>query len=781
MNLFANHEDWNRHLKLALILWTLLISLSLLLNLWLLDRHSQANALAAARANINKDIAFRKWGSAHGGVYVKPSAHTPPNPYLKVPQRDVVTRDGVSLTLMNPAYMLREMQHDFPSEYGIRSRITSLKPLNPINAPDPWEKRALLAFEQGQRDEIVEMVEADGQAELRLLRPFMTDASCLKCHARQGYRLNDVRGGIGTAVSMAPYLAQQRSHALIFATTHGLLWLVGLGGILVVRRRELRHESRHESQRKDNEQRLTWALDATGEGVWDWDIRSGMVHHNARWCRTLGLDDGFLHHPMDVFSERVHPDDRAAVMACIEICLAKSETYLSRHRLRHADGHYLWVRDRGNVVMRDAQGQPLRMVGSFTDITGEVKNEHELALYRDHLEKLVSERTAQLEAARGEAERLAGVKTEFLANMSHEIRTPLNVVLGYAQAGQRECYRRKVQGYFDRILDAGELLLGVINDILDFSKIEAGKLAVERMSIDLVGAVERAEILVAPRAREKGLTWHIDYAPDLPQGCLGDGLRLTQVLVNLLTNAVKFTERGEVSLSVRCEGGALFFAVADTGIGMSAAQQAHLFQPFVQADTSTTRRFGGTGLGLAISHRLAELMGGEISVSSQPGQGSIFTLRVPYVAAQVPRSEQAAPRREGPRLQGVSILVAEDNAFNQEVLAELLAPENPTLVFVDNGQQAVEQVAAHPGGFDAVLMDIQMPVMDGYEATRCILAGAHAPPIIGLTAHALAEEHARILAVGMVAHLTKPVKEDELVSAILQAMQAMQARQGEQR
>ncbi|MDD5296782.1 MAG: ATP-binding protein [Rhodocyclaceae bacterium] len=237
--------------------------------------------------------------------------------------------------------------------------------------------------------------------------------------------------------------------------------------------------------------------------------------------------------------------------------------------------------------------------------------------------------------------------------------------------------------------------------------------------------------------------------------------------MNLLSNATKFTERGGILLAARRDGKQLVFSVSDTGLGMDEAQQARLFTAFEQADSSTTRRSGGTGLGLAISRRLAEMMGGDITVNGSPGQGSRFTLCLPYAPAEPPARIEAPAPMIGPRLAGLSILVAEDNEVNQAVLAELLAPDRPRLEFVDDGSSAVEKMMAAPQAFDLILMDIQMPEMDGYEATRRILALAPAMPIIGLTAHALAEERDKILTAGMVAHVAKPVQTEELVAAIL--------------
>ena len=411
----------------------------------------------------------------------------------------------------------------------------------------------------------------------------------------------------------------------------------------------------------------------------------------------------------------------------------------------------------------------IQIIASVVDITERKALEAELRTHRDRLEDLVTERTAELVAARGEAERLAQIKSEFLANMSHEIRTPLNAVLGLARIGARDSALRTTQETFVRILDAGEHLLGVINDILDISRIEAGKLSVEALPFQLPAVVGNASSFVVGAAKQKGLVCKVEQAHDLPEWVAGDAHRLQQILVNLLSNAVKFTERGEVRLSVTQQQDNTCFEVVDTGIGMTGEQVARIFAPFEQADSSTTRRYGGTGLGLAISRNLANLMGGEITVASTPGAGSRFTLRLCLPATEAPRCEPAgegAPA--GRRLAGLRMLAAEDVEINRLILEDLLAHEGADVVFAEHGRQAIDRLQeAGVAAFDVVLMDVQMPVMDGLEATRCVLELAPGLPVIGLTAHALAEERQRCLAAGMVEHVTKPIDADELVDAIL--------------
>ncbi|MDD5298074.1 MAG: PAS domain S-box protein [Rhodocyclaceae bacterium] len=373
------------------------------------------------------------------------------------------------------------------------------------------------------------------------------------------------------------------------------------------------------------------------------------------------------------------------------------------------------------------------------------------------------------------AENLARMRSEFLANMSHEIRTPLNGVLGFAQIGHRNSQDSdKARNAFARILSSGTLLLKIIDDILDFSKIEAGKLNVEQTETSPVEVVNHAIDLVRERARGKNLDLRIEFATDLPRTCLSDPLRLGQILLNLLSNAVKFTEEGGITLSVQPRNDELVFRISDTGIGMSEEQMGQLFNPFQQADGSTTRRFGGTGLGLAISKRLLELMGGDIRVESQVGVGTRFEFWLPLVRSAAPGSGEspgqiAAGVPDEKPLTGMSILAAEDDLVNQMVLEETLTEAGAHVVMAANGREAVERVICDgPDAYQIVLMDLQMPEMDGYEATRRILALVPDMPIIGQSALALEEEGAKCVEVGMIALVAKPTAPAALVSLLLQ-------------
>ncbi|GAA4249722.1 hybrid sensor histidine kinase/response regulator [Azospirillum formosense] len=395
----------------------------------------------------------------------------------------------------------------------------------------------------------------------------------------------------------------------------------------------------------------------------------------------------------------------------------------------------------------------------------------------------IARRQQQVEEARHRAEEASRAKGDFLANMSHEIRTPMNAILGLSHLALRAGPPPRQRGYLTRIRASATALLGIINDILDVSKIEAGMLTLERVPFDLSAVLDMVAGTAALSAEEKGLALRLEIAPDVPTALLGDPLRLGQVLLNLVNNAVKFTESGSVVLGVtaaeRTAGeteAELRFAVRDTGIGMTAEQVARLFQPFAQADSSTTRRYGGTGLGLAISRRLAVMMGGGIVVDSAPGLGSTFRFTVAVGvqdgAATALPAALADPGLAGLQvdepLRGLRVLVADDNAVNRLVARELLEDAGLAVTAVGSGGEAV-RLALEPGaGYAALLTDVQMPDMDGFAVARAIRRQCSPDrlPIIAMTAHALEEERRRCLDAGMDDHIAKPVEPHRLVAVL---------------
>ncbi|MUM76558.1 response regulator [Pseudodesulfovibrio sp. F-1] len=462
-----------------------------------------------------------------------------------------------------------------------------------------------------------------------------------------------------------------------------------------------------------------------------------------------------------------------------------------------------WTDARGRTFhlqcspMTDSSGERMIMVLGI-DITDRKRAEDALKIAHDRSEDKVRLRTRELERANAEltskstrlvaamkkADAATRAKSAFLANMSHEIRTPLNAVLGMAELALRVDDPTRKNECLSRVLEAGTSLLTVINDILDFSKIEARKLALERIDFDVREVLRTALDMHRLHAADKGLVLVAEVAGEVPRAIVGDPGRLRQVLVNLVANAVKFTEAGGVTVRIGVAQGrdpaateeslTLEFAVSDTGIGIPRKKRRAIFKSFLQADDSITRKHGGTGLGLAICKLLVELMGGVLAVESEEGRGSTFSFAVRFgvgdpEALEADRAEvEAAPPRPGLR-----VLLADDNALNRSLALDLLAEKGYEAVAVENGAQALEAVRSQR--FDLVLMDVQMPVMDGITATRAIRdpgSGALDPqvPIVALTAHALKGDRERFLGAGMNGYIAKPIRIDDFYATVAAAV-----------
>jgi len=649
----------------------------------------------------------------------------------------------------------------------------------------------------------------------------------------------------------------------------------------------------------NSQERYMLAERAVNDGIWDWNIVTHEYYLSPRWNTILGYGDGELPNVESIFFELIHPEDKARASQAFKRHLEHNERYAAEIRLRHKDGSYRWVLDRGEAL-RDESGNPVRMIGSITDITERKAAEAELIEYREHLESLVAMATTEVQAivqtavngvisidasgairvfnpaaerlfgwkaeevlgknvsllmpepfasehdnyiqrflqtnqakilgmerevvarrkdggvfpanlavghgiisegrhifvgfiaditqqkqveqelrqAKEAAEAAAKAKANFLANMSHEIRTPMNTIIGFAEVAlQNSALPADAREHVRTILSSARHLLNVINDILDFSKIEAGKVELESVCFNLPFAVQETLQTIGLRASEKGLKIELHITPELPQFFSGDPNRLRQVILNLVGNAVKFTETGTITVSIqRAEGeDMLHFAISDTGIGMTAEQTEKIFDSFSQADTTTSRRFGGTGLGTTISKQIVEMMGGRIWVESKLGVGSTFhfTIRLPETSQQESCLYQEHSQQTldyfSPR--AFKVLLAEDIEANATLARLRLEQQGHQVIWVKNGQEAVD--AFEQGDFDLILMDLQMPVLDGINATRRIRqleqGGRQRIPILALTASVLQHEMAQCTEAGMDAIVGKPID----INQLLEQMEAL--------
>ena len=430
------------------------------------------------------------------------------------------------------------------------------------------------------------------------------------------------------------------------------------------------------------------------------------------------------------------------------------------------------------TALRDAQDSIIGYLLIGTDNTARKQLADELEQHRHHLEDLVLSRTTELAESRDAAEAASRAKSMFLANMSHELRTPMNGIMGMTDLALRLATDPIQIDWLAKAAQASRHLLAIISDVLDIAQIEANKLTLEEKTFSLARTVDESVRVLEAQAFAKGLRLSRQINPSTPDRLCGDALRLKQILLNLVGNAIKFSDHGNVEISVRAsedDGHSLLLRVevSDQGIGLSAEQQSRLFQVFSQADGSSTRKYGGSGLGLAISRRLARLMGGDVGVTSQLGVGSTFwmTARLKHALGETSHAGPTAePLREilTLRFPGLRILVVEDDAISQAVARGLLEDAGFVVDIASHGQDAVER--ARTTSYALILMDMKMPVMDGVQATRAIRAipGQATVPILAMTANALAEDRDSCLAAGMNGHISKPVEPDVLYSTLMQ-------------
>jgi len=578
--------------------------------------------------------------------------------------------------------------------------------------------------------------------------------------------------------------------------------------------RDIRERVEAEKARKESELRFELALDGSNDGFWDWKrVSSDEQWWSPKFYELLGYQPEEIPAAWTSLMGMAHADDREALVAGMEEHLAGLSLLDQELRLCCKDGGYRWFRFRGQAVS-DERGGLARIAGSLGDVDVRHRTQEDLRRHALQLQEAKSavERTAadlvrsmaELDESRQKAEMATHSKSEFLANMSHEIRTPMTSIMGFADllldASTPPEERR---AHLLTIRRNGEHLLALINDILDLSKVEAGRVELERIEFAPVDVLEDVRALMKAKLQEKRLALGIDFETQIPRSIRSDPVRLRQILVNLVGNAIKFTELGGIRvvagyLPANEENEARFYVrVCDSGIGMTEEQVGRLFQPFVQADTSTTRRFGGTGLGLTIARRLAQMMGGDIYVQSQPDRGSTFTVEIalqedcsrklydPRASRQFPHTPAKVAGTDAPAidLRGMRILLAEDGRDNQRLITLLLERAGAEVVLAANGRIACDraldqQRAGSP--FDVILMDMQMPELDGWSATALLRSVHYDGAIIALTANAMEGDHDRCVAAGCDDFASKPIERQKLF-AVIQHWRGKKSGQGARR
>jgi len=506
--------------------------------------------------------------------------------------------------------------------------------------------------------------------------------------------------------------------------------------------------AKREAELRDSEFRSKFAIDGAGDGLWDWNVPQKTVFLSKRWKEMLGYEDVDIGNKLDEWSGRVHPDDMPQVMADIQRHFdGATPTYINQHRLFCKDGSWKWVLDRGLVVCRDGVGMPLRVIGTHIDITDRKKIETDLAI------------------AKETADAALRSKEDFLAMMSHELRTPMTGVIGMGEFLSETDLSTDQRSYVQTLISSAKTMMAVLNDILDYSKIEANAITIESIDFDvivIINDVIRLFSYISENSSCKVVTVLGGVDSFIVKG---DPTRVKQVLANLVGNAIKFSQNRSVVVrfGYKDDGDCrrLTFEVEDTGIGILEADMGRLFLPFSQADTGTTRKFGGTGLGLSICKRLVELMDGEISATSQFGKGSLFR----FTCLVKHGSQERIPTKtlKAKSVSPMNILVAEDNPINRAIVRIGLEKRHHRVTLVENGLKACEAAAVQC--FDVILMDMQMPVMDGDKAAKHIRS-LPAPfcnvPIVALTADAILEHRGFHMNAGLNGYLTKPIVWNEL-------------------
>lgn len=527
--------------------------------------------------------------------------------------------------------------------------------------------------------------------------------------------------------------------------------------------RDITEHRQAEKALREERMRLDSIIQGTNVGTWEWNIQTGETVFNERWADIIGYTlDELAPVSIETWMQYAHPDDLAASNELLQQHFRGEKPYYEHEsRMKHKDGRWVWVLDRGSVASRDADGKPLMMYGTHQDITERKQAEEDLRVQKE------------------KAEEASRAKSEFLSIMSHEIRTPLNAIIGMSELLGDTRLDDDQAGYVQTFKNAGGSLLNIINNILDYSKIEAGKVEIERLEFDLIDVIDKISSIMSLQAHKKNIELMVDIPPDVPSALIGDQQRLRQVLMNLASNAIKFTNEGEVAIRLEAVEGAvpdeckIRFTISDTGVGIPADKLSLIFERFSQADSSVTRKFGGTGLGLAISRKLVELMGGQITVESVPDRGSTFSFTLPFGRQ---KDQETHLRRAAVDMKGLHVLLVDDNATNRLIINKILTPWGADVTEAFGTKDAIKElrrlVRTGRPPYDLIILDRHMPGMDGFELTEFIRNDPrlNASKIIMMTSDSFNIDSARFSKYGISGYLIKPVSRSDLKESIMKTL-----------
>jgi signal transduction histidine kinase/CheY-like chemotaxis protein len=634
---------------------TLLIGSSLVWNIYREKQVALQYARIEALSSYNKDLLYRKWASMHGGVYVPITNTTKPNPYLKfIKERDIKTPSGQDLTLVNPAYMTRQVFTMASLQKGTQGHITSLNPIRPENKADAWESLALKKFESGDSEYSgIELI--NDVPHLRFMKFLKVENGCLKCHGNQGYKLGDIRGGISVSVPLEQYYIVAAMHTSTLITNHLLVYfalmILGTLGFLRILR--------------EMKKRIK--------------MQSTLIEH--------------------------------------EVILKK----------QNADYELV--------------NQELKILNS------------------------------QYQHAKDIAEKSDNLKTAFLQNMSHEIRTPMNAIIGFSELMIKHLDdKQKLSKFADVINQRCNDLLDLINDILDIARIESGHVLVNMVSCNIKSIFSELKITFSEIQRKLGKE-HINFVFELPielsqVNIHTDKLKLKQILTNLITNALKFTENGRITIGCKkYSTSTIIFYVSDTGAGIPADKQQFIFDRFAQLESNNSAVHGGTGLGLSIVKGLVDALNGRIWIESAPDKGSTFQFSLPFVERNDEIPEKIEFHNEDKiNLSGRIILVVEDDPDSANYIKELLNDFELKILFTTLGKEAIEIVTTQK--IDLVLLDIRLPDMNGFDVARLMRQNKPDINIIAQTAYAAHEDQNKAIAAGCDGYLGKPIKRSVFLETI---------------